>query len=113
MGKTVAATLKDILNREEKLLDAVKKTVSLVAKQQSKNALKEVSRMKAKAIKSYKDLIKATSAPAKKKAAPKKKAAAKKAAPKKKAVKKAAPKKKAAKKAAPKKKAAAKKKAAK
>ena len=99
MGKSVTATLKDILVREEKLLASIKKTVSLVAQKQSKKALKEITSMKAKAMKMYKELIKTdTPAPAKKKAAPKKKkAAAKKAAPKKaaakKAIKKAAPKK--------------------
>lgn len=107
MAKSVAATLKDILAREEKLLASIKKTVSLVAQKQSKAALKEITAMKANAIKKYKELIKTDApAPAKKKAATKKKTAAKKkAAPKKKAPakKKAAPKKAAAKKAAPKK----------
>ena len=73
MGKSVTATLKDILVREEKLLASIKKTVSLVAQKQSKAALKEITSMKAKAIKMYKELIKTdTPAPAKKKAAPKK-----------------------------------------
>ena len=85
MAKSVAATLKDILAREEKLLASIKKTVSLVAQKQSKVALKEISALKATAITKYKELLKTvTPAPAKKKAAPKKKAAAKKkAAPKK------------------------------
>lgn len=103
MGKSVTATLKDILKKEEKLLDQVKKTVALIVQKQSKNVLRDISKMKANAIKSYKDLIKtAAPAPAKKavKAAPKK-AAAKKASPKKAAAKKAAPKKKAAEKKAP------------
>ncbi|MFQ5736441.1 MAG: hypothetical protein ACE5GY_06210, partial [Thermodesulfobacteriota bacterium] len=78
MGKSVSATLKDILNREEKLLAAVKKTVTLVAQKQSKAVLKEISKVKANAIKSYKDLIKATAAAPAKKAAAKKKAAPKK-----------------------------------
>lgn len=101
MGKSVTATLKDILAREEKLLASIKKTVSMVAQKQSKTALKEITALKATAIAKYKELLKSITpapAPAKKKAAPKKKAATKKAAPKKKAaakktVKKAAPKK--------------------
>ena len=95
MGKSVTATLKDILAREEKLLASIKKTVSMVAQKQSKAALKEITALKATAITKYKELLKSiTPAPA----PAKKKAAAKKAAPKKKAaakktVKKAAPKK--------------------
>lgn len=94
MGKSVTATLKDILAREEKLLTSIKKTVSMVAQKQSKAALKEITALKATAITKYKELLKTiTPAPA----PAKKKAAAKKAAPKKaaakKTVKKAAPKK--------------------
>jgi len=55
MAKSVSATLKDILAREEKLLASIKKTVSLVAQKQSQAALKEISKMKANAIKSYKE----------------------------------------------------------
>lgn len=107
MGKSVTATLKDILKKEEKLLDQVKKTVALIVQKQSKNVLRDISKMKANAIKSYKDIIKTVApAPAKKKTAAKK---AVKAAPKKATAKKASPKKAAAKKAAPKKKAAEKK----
>lgn len=104
MGKSVTATLKDILKKEEKLLDQVKKTVALIVQKQSKNVLRDISKMKANAIKSYKDIIKTVApAPAKKKTAAKKavKATAKKASPKKAAAKKAAPKKKAAEKKTP------------
>ncbi|MDP2689066.1 MAG: hypothetical protein Q8P48_03025 [Deltaproteobacteria bacterium] len=93
MGKSVTATLKDILKAEEKLLGQLKKAVTLLVQKQSKKTLTDISKLKANAIKTYKDLIKTSApAPAKKKAA--RKAAPKKKASAKKAVKKAAPRKK-------------------
>jgi hypothetical protein len=91
MAKSITA-IKDILKREEAILEKIKKALAIMAHKESKASLREIAKAKRAAISTYKKILKASEkCPAVKKPAAKKKKAAcktKRAACKKKTVKK-------------------------